>query len=108
VVDRAEHEHQAELFQALSADLDSGEAAALCLAIERKASLVLSDDREARLAAVRLDLPVIGTVGILLEARRRDLVPALAPVLMDLRAKGVWLSRSLIDAVLAEAGESLP
>jgi predicted nucleic acid-binding protein len=107
-VDLAEHDLRAELFQVLSADLGSGEAAAICLATERKASLIVCDDRQARLAAVRLGFPVIGTLGILLEARRRELVPALAPMLLDLKAKGVWLASSLIEAVLAEAGESIP
>jgi predicted nucleic acid-binding protein len=102
----AEHNPEASLFQSLSADLDSGEAAALWLAVERKASLVLSDDRQARLAAERMGFPVVGTVGILVRARRKGLVSSLAPLLRALKAKGVWLSIALIEAVLAEFEET--
>jgi predicted nucleic acid-binding protein len=101
------HEPQANLFQLLSIDLDAGEAAAIWLAVERKASLILSDDRQARLAASRLGFPVIGTVGILAEAKRKRLVPALAPVLLALKEKGVWLSSLLIQKILADVGEPL-
>lgn len=74
---------------------------------ERKASLILSDDRQARLAAGRLGFSVIGTVGILAEAKRKRLVPALAPVLLALKEKGVWLSNLLIQKILADVGEPL-
>lgn len=95
-----------ELSRLLESYLDSGEAAALALALELGADLVLSDDRQARLAAERLDLRVQGTVGILLEARRQGRAPALAPLLTELRGKGVWLSDQLIQRVLQEAGEA--
>jgi predicted nucleic acid-binding protein len=105
---RADHNPEATLFQMLSAELDPGEAAAIWLAVEREASLILSDDRQARLAAERLGIPVVGTIGILVQAKRKGLVSALSPLLLHLKSKGVWLSTSLIQNVLAEVGESLP
>jgi predicted nucleic acid-binding protein len=50
---------------------------------------------------------VIGTVGILAEAKRKRLVPELAPVLLALKEKGVWLSSLLIQKILADVGEPL-
>lgn len=89
----------------LLSHLDAGEADALALASEIMADLVLSDDRQARIAAGRLGLRVQGTLGVLLEARRRGRIQILAPLLSDLRLAGVWLSDALIEQVLRSAGE---
>jgi predicted nucleic acid-binding protein len=54
--------------------LDRGEAAALALAVELQADLILADDREARTMAKSLGIKTIGTIGILAEAHRATLV----------------------------------
>jgi len=51
---------------------DEGEAEAIVLALKVDASLVLIDDREARLQAKRLGLSVTGALGILLRAKKLD------------------------------------
>jgi uncharacterized protein len=105
-IEVVEHDPKAELFRLLRAQLDPGEAAAIWLATNRKAELILSDDRQARLAAERLGFKIQGTLGILVEAKRHGLLPILAPLVSQLREKGVWLSRELIDRTLWEAGEA--
>jgi len=104
-IQQVPHDPGASLFQLLRAQLDPGEAAAIWLAMERKAALVLSDDRPARLAAEQLGIAVRGTLGVLVEAKRRGEIPEVAPVLTELRSQGVWLSERLIERVLAEVGE---
>jgi predicted nucleic acid-binding protein len=99
------HDPGAPLFQLLRSQLDPGEAAAIWLAAERKAALILSDDRPARLAAEQLGVAVRGTLGVLVEAKRRGEIPELAPVIGELRSQGVWLSERLVERVLAEVGE---
>jgi len=66
----------------------------------------LIDDLQGRAAATLLKLRVIGTVGVLVLARERGLIPALAPVLEALRASGYYLSEPLIQAALQRTGES--
>lgn len=102
------HDPGASLFQLLRAQLDPGEAAAIWLAAERRATLVLTDDRPARLAAEQLGIAVRGTLGVLVEAKRRGEIPELAPVVAELRSQGVWLSERLVKRILAEAGEGDP
>lgn len=104
-VDLYQEDVRPDLSQLLGSFLDAGEAAAIALALDLGADLVLSDDRQARLASERLGLRVQGTVGILLEARRQGRVAALAPLLADLRTNGVWLSEELVERVLRETGE---
>lgn len=100
------HDSEADLFRLLRGQLDPGEAAALWLAVVRRAQWVLSDDRQARLAAERLGIGVRGTLGILAEAKRRGLVTAVAPLLRDLQTKGVWLSEELMARILRELEET--
>lgn len=103
----AEYSPVADLPKTLSSRLHSGEAAALRLALSRRADLVLSDDRQARTAARELGLQVIGTLGVLVEAKRQNQSLELAPLLLDLKTRGVWLSNDLIGAVLQRVGETL-
>ena len=53
----------------LSWDVGAGESAVLSLALERPGSWVVLDDKLARQAAIHLNLPLLGTAGILLRAK---------------------------------------
>jgi predicted nucleic acid-binding protein len=66
---------------------------------------VILDDRPARLLALRLGLPVVGTVGILVRAKRTGLIPAVRPLLTRLLDVGFRLSPTIRDRVLTDAGE---
>ena len=87
--------------------LDPGEAEAIALAEEIGAERLLMDERDGRAVAISLGLSVIGTLGILAEAKRRGLIPEIAPLLRRLREENRFrLSESLVRDVLSEAGES--
>jgi uncharacterized protein len=91
---------------ALQRDLHRGEAESIALAFEIQADLVLLDEKEARHGAQRLGLPVIGVVGILLEAKNRSLLEAIRPCLNALRqTAGFYLHQALYDQALTLAGE---
>lgn len=92
---------------AMSRRLHDGEIAALALAVERKASLVLLDDSAGRKAAASLGLRVIGLLGVLAEARTKHLTSALAPLIDRLQSEaGFWISPDLRALVLKAVGES--
>jgi len=90
----------------LAEHLDAGEAAAIALAIERSIPLVAIDERRGRMVARALGLRVVGSVGILLRAKREGLIPAVKPRFDAMRAGGVWLSQRLLDQALRQAGEA--
>ncbi len=89
----------------LRADLDPGEAEVLVLAHELNADLVLLDETKARLAAEMLGLRFIGTIGVLLLAKRKGKVVALRPLLDDLRAERFYISTKLYEMTLQSVGE---
>ncbi|MES1242034.1 MAG: DUF3368 domain-containing protein [Acidobacteriota bacterium] len=103
--ERVDPDPGSNLFEVLRAQLDPGETAAICLAVERGADLILSDDRPARLTAARLGIEVKGTLGILVEAKRRGELELIAPAIAALKREGTWLSDRLVERILAEAGE---
>ena len=86
--------------------LDLGECGAIVLAQEIDARQVIIDDRVARRVAMAQGLPVIGTVGVLLIAKARHIIPAVKPLLDELRLHGTRISPKLYRQTLAIAEES--
>jgi predicted nucleic acid-binding protein len=85
--------------------LGAGESETLALALEVGASLVILDERPARKLALVLGLPVVGTAGILLAAKRAGLILEVRPLLDALIEHGFRVSTALRDRVLADAAE---
>ncbi len=84
------------LVSLLKANLDAGEAEAIVLAKEQRADVVLLDEKDARVQAGKLGLSVLGTVGILIWAKRAHLIPNFRSLLDDLQRVGKFrLSRPL-------------
>jgi predicted nucleic acid-binding protein len=86
--------------------LDTGEASTLRAAVALgPGALVLLDDLQARRTAQRLGIAMIGTAGIIVEARQAGLIPAVRPVFARLAEEGFHLGDELLQAILAEVGE---
>jgi predicted nucleic acid-binding protein len=97
------------LVQAFS--LDSGETEALVLMESMQASLFLTDDSAARLAATQLHFEVHGTIGVLLRGVRRGLRTRdeMIALLHELPTRSTLYIRSrllqeVIEAVKASRG----
>lgn len=88
------------------AQLGAGEAAALSMALQYQARLTILDDLAARRVAQQRGLPVIGTLGVLLEARRSNLIPAVRPLVDAMIAQGRRISPTLRAEILRAAGEA--
>ena len=63
----------------LQLTLDTGEANAIALAMELDNALLIMDELKGRNVAKRLKLRYTGTLGILVEAKRRGHLPQLKP-----------------------------
>lgn len=86
-------------------DLGRGELQVLAHAALVPGSRAVLDDLAARRCAQALGLPVIGTLGVVLRARRKGLIEAARPVIDHLRRVGLHASDELIERVLAHLGE---
>jgi len=82
-----------------STSLDAGETAALHLLAGTPSSVFLTDDTLAPAEAERRQIPVIGTVGIIVRARSEGIIREALPVVLELRRLGQWMSDSLVQFV---------
>jgi predicted nucleic acid-binding protein len=81
--------------------LDAGEREAIALAEEIHADQLLLDEAEARREAARRKLPFIGTLGVLREAARRELLD-LRAALAQLQETTFHVDSELIQSLLDE------
>ena len=92
------------LVAALQMVVDAGEAEAIALASEKNC-LLISDDKQARSAAKRLGVAVIGTVGVLIRAKQNGIIAEIKPILNALDANDFRISRTLREEALKIVGE---
>ena len=86
-------------------DLGKGESSVLSFAMKNSKFYAVIDDREARRCAASLGCHHIGTVGIILLAKRRGIVSSVKDSLNKLQAAGLWLSDSFIKEVCLKVRE---
>jgi predicted nucleic acid-binding protein len=90
----------------LLAELDIGEASVIQTARAHGITGVLIDERKARrIAHTIFGLEVRGTCALLLEAKRRQLIPAVHPPLAAMIAGGYFIGPRLVAECLTRAGE---
>lgn len=89
----------------LAWDLGAGETAVIAYAIANPGWTAILDDGAARRCARIFSIPVKGTLGIILLAKRRGLIGSASNVLRSLRHRGFRLDDRLIAAALKELGE---
>lgn len=95
-----------ELVAKLAENLDPGESEAIALAIEIRADFLLIDENLGRATALRLGVRITGLLGLLVVAKHRKLIPAVAPHVQALLEEGFWLSADLVARILQQVNES--
>ena len=86
--------------------LGVGETAVLAIAMERSPATAVLDDAAARTCTKALGIEVIGTLGVVLRAKKRALIPSAADVLKSLRLRVFRLDDSMIRSALQGVGET--
>ncbi len=86
-------------------DLDLGESESIALAIETKADYLLIDEFLGRQIAEKLDLKIVGILGILIQAKKSGKISEIASYVSALRNVGFRLNQQLIQSVLKKLGE---
>jgi predicted nucleic acid-binding protein len=85
--------------------LGPGESSVIALARAIPGAVAVIDDLAGRKCAVTFGLQVRGTLGIVLPAKQRRLIPSARVVLDDMLKSGMYLSRTVLDNALARVGE---
>lgn len=72
--------------------VDLGEASTIALAVETDDIVIILDDLKARKLAQKLNLKITGTIGVLVKARKRNIIASTQEVLNKLRNEGFRIS----------------
>jgi uncharacterized protein len=105
VARRAVTDYQAVRYMISSTRLERGESEAIVLANELTADYLILDDLAARRYALEQNLPVIGTIGILVVAREKQLIPSVKQAMDALRGAGRYIHKNVYDEALRRTGE---
>lgn len=87
-------------------DLGAGESSVLEYAMRQPDLWAILDDRAARACARTLQVRTLGTVGLIVLAKRRGLIPSAQDALRKVANAGCWLSADVVQAALIEAAEA--
>lgn len=93
-----EPDHSDNATELAIASLDEGERQTIKLAANLRGDvLLLIDDKAGREAASRLNIPITGTIGILLLAKEKGWLANVTLLIDKLRNSGYWFSDELIE-----------
>lgn len=85
--------------------LGAGESSVLAWGHAYPGTEIILDDLPARRCAAAFQIPVRGTLGLVLIAKQRGVIPAARPVLLQLRQSGMFLADKVMNQALAMVNE---
>ena len=86
-------------------DLGDGESAVLSFALKNPEYFAVMDDREARRCAISFHCHYIGTLGIVVLARKRGMISSVRETLRKIQNAGLWMSETLMNEICRKVGE---
>ncbi len=91
--------------QLLEMQIDKGESSAIALALEMLNSTVILDDYKARKIAEQLGISFTGTIGVIIKAKLKGIIPSIKPLLEKIKQTNFRLSADIELQALKEAKE---
>lgn len=91
--------------QLLEMQIDKGESSAIALALETPGSVLILDDYKARKIAAQLGIIYTGTIGVIIKAKLKGIIPSIKPLLEKIKQTDFRLSPEIEIQALKEADE---
>lgn len=85
--------------------VDKGEASTIALAIEYDDCLLIIDDLKGRKFAQQLGLHIIGTMGIIVDAKLSGFISSIKPTIQKIKNTNFRISEHIQKIMLIKAGE---
>ena len=94
-----------KLQQVLELQIDKGESSAIALAMETPNCTIILDDYKARQVADSLGLSITGTIGVIIKAKLKGIIPFIKPYLDKINQTDFRISIEIEQQALKQAGE---
>ncbi len=91
--------------QILELQIDKGESSAIALSFEFPNSILILDDFKARKVAAHLGINYTGTIGVIIKAKLKGIIPSIKPLLKKIKQTDFRISEELELIALKEAKE---
>ncbi|MFP5041481.1 DUF3368 domain-containing protein [Parasediminibacterium sp. JCM 36343] len=91
--------------QILEMQIDKGESSAIALALEIPDCTVILDDYKARKIAEKLGISLTSTIGVLVKAKLKGIIPSIKPLLEKIKKTDFRVSLEIELLALKEANE---
>ena len=85
--------------------LGSGESAVLSLVLDNPGATAVLDDAVGRRCARTLSIPVIGTLAVVLRAKKQGLIPSAAHVVQNLMSSGLYVDHRTAATILRKLAD---
>lgn len=102
-----EHRTLGQTTELISMALGPGETEVIQLAKQLPNSRLLLDDHRARRVAENLNLEIIGSAGILVQAKRKMLIREVVPILRNMKNNGYYIGDRVIQRAALAVGETV-
>ena len=89
----------------IEASVDKGEASAIVLAIELDDCLLIIDDLKGRRFANQIGLTIIGTIGVIVDAKLAGIITSVKPILTKIKSTNFRITEQLEAIILKRSGE---
>lgn len=86
-------------------EIDLGEAESIVLAMEEQAKYLIIDEYKGRMIADSYGIKIVGILGVLIQAKKKEAISAVKPHIDQLTEIGFRLDKKLIERVLKGLGE---
>ncbi|MDH6107602.1 DUF3368 domain-containing protein [Anabaenopsis tanganyikae CS-531] len=84
-----------------------GEAEAIILSLEMKADLLLMDERRGRIVATNYGINITGLLGVLIQAKKQELIPAIKPLIDQLITQANFRVNPQLYTVVLQASNEI-
>lgn len=91
--------------QILELQIDKGESSAIALALEMPKCTLILDDFKARKIALQLGISYTGTIGVIIKAKLKGIIPSIKPYLEKIKKTNFRISAEIELQALKEAKE---
>lgn len=94
-----------KIFDFLLHQLDIGESSSIAKALEYENALLIIDEAKGRKISKNFNINIIGTIGVIIKAKKQGIIPQARPIIDQLIFSGFRISDEFLDIIFSTLNE---